>query len=59
MQFIALDAAKTDHETMCGTPVFEVLAVFPMTRALTTDVQLVAKDVLIIAQNTLINQMVR
>ena len=55
---IALDAAKTDHETMCVTPVSEVLADFLTVRVLTTDVQLVAKDVLTTILNTLINLMV-
>ena len=44
---------------MCDTPVFEVLAVFHMTKALTTGVQLVAKDVLTIIRNTRINLTVR
>ena len=59
VQLTALLAAKTDHEIMCDTPVFVVLADFQMIRVLTTDVQFVAKDALTTIRNTLINLTVR
>ena len=43
---------------MCVTPVFEVLADFLTIRMLTTDVQLVARDVLTTILNTLTNLIV-